>query len=317
MDKTVNQRNAWVFGKIGDILKDKEAMLRNLVISMLNKTSKMFKYTNLPETIQTKDLEHLLQVGGYAIWKEVGGKLYVFRGGLGGEPNPYYLPTKAIVANPALKYNATLTIDEDCVVMLNDYFYQGIMPTLNKYCSLLTEAEISLKFAIINARVPALIQADNDSTADSAKEFFSKIEKGEEYGIIASPEFFNGIVSHDFYKQAYITDLIESVQYIKGSMYNELGLKSAFNMKREAINEAEASLNDDILYPTVDMMLECRQLALEKVNAMFGTNISVELDSVWAQSRHQEELVIEKEEAEIDTMKKEGSDEDETDRNSD
>ena len=317
MDKAVNPRNAWVFGKIGDILKDKEAMLRNLVISMLNKTSKMFKYTNLPETIQTKDLEHLLQVGGYAIWKEVGGKLYVFRGGLGGEPNPYYLPTKAIVANPALKYNATLTIDEDCVVMLNDYFYQGIMPTLNKYCSLLTEAEISLKFAIINARVPALIQADNDSTAESAKEFFSKIEKGEEYGIIASNEFFNGIASHDFYKQAYITDLIESVQYIKGSMYNELGLKSAFNMKREAINEAEASLNDDILYPTADMMLECRKLALEKVNAMFGTNISVEFDSVWAKSRHQEELAIEKEEAEIDTMKKEGTDEDETDRNSD
>ena len=290
----VNARNQWIFKRFDNILKDKEQMKQQLILQMLNKTTKIFKYKNLPNTIKTKDLETLLQVGGFAIFKDVKDDLYAFTGGLGGTPNPYYLPTLAIISNPALKYNASLEIDKECVVMLNDHYYQGLMPLFNKYGGLLTEAEISLKFAIINARVPALVEADNDNTKASAELFFQKIEEGKEYGVIATKEFFDGIRSHDFYKEQYIKDLIESVQYIKGSWYNEIGLNSAFNMKREAINEAEATLNEDILYPTVDTMLECRQEALEKVNKMFGTNISVELDSVWLQNRKHEDLVFEK-----------------------
>lgn len=301
----VNARNQWIFKRFENIIDDKEQMKQQLILQMLNKTTKIFKYKNLPDTIKTKDLETLLQVGGFAIFKDVKNDLYAFTGGLGGRPNPYYLPTIAVIANPALNYSASLEIDKECVVMLNDHYYQGLMPLFNKYGGLLTEAEISLKYAIINARVPALVEADNDNTKESAERFFQKIKEGKEYGVIATKEFFDGIRSHDFYKEQYIKDLIESVQYIKGSWYNEIGLNSAFNMKREAINEAEATLNEDILYPTVDTMLECRQNALEKVNKMFGTNISVELDSVWLQNRKHEDLVFEKEKAEIDDLKTE------------
>ena len=298
-------RNEWIFGEIKNPLEDKSYMLRQAVLDMLNKTTKIFKYNNLPNTITAKDLEIQLQVNGFCIWKKVNGDLYTFTGGLGGTPNPYYLPTLAIIANPALRYNASLKIDEECVVMLNDHFYQGLMPLHNKYGNMLVEAEVSLKYAIINARVPALIQADNDSTYKSAVEFFKKIEEGKEYGIISSKEFFDGIRSQDFYKQAYIKDLIESIQYIKGSWYNAVGLNAAFNMKREAINEAEATLNEDILYPSIDTMLECRQLALDKVNEMYGTNITVELDSVWMQNRKHEEIALEFEEAEVENLREE------------
>ena len=229
----------------------------------------------------------------------------MFYGSLGGEPNPYYLPTLAIIANPALRYNASLKIDEECVVMLNDYLYTGLMPLFNKYGSLLTEAEISLKYAIINARVPALLQSDNDNTYKSAKEFFDKIEKGDGYGIIASKEFFEGIKSQDFYKQPYIKDLIESIQCIKASWYNEIGLNSQFNMKREAINSAEVTLNEDILYPAVDVMLQCRKKAVEKINKMFGTNITVELNSVWEQNKIQEDLALQFKEAQVENLVKE------------
>lgn len=316
---TVTNRNEWIFGKLKNPLEDKDYLLKHAVLNMLNKSVRMFKYTNLPETIKNKDLETQLQVGGFNTWKVVKDNLYTFTSSLGGVPNPYYLPTLSIVANPALNFNESMKIDEDCVVMLNDYYYQGMMPLFNKYGSLLVEAEISLKYAIINARVPALIQADNDTTYKSAMNFFEKVVKGEDYGIIASKEFFDGIRSHDFYKEAHIKDLIESIQYIKGSWYNEIGLNAAFNMKREAINEAEATLNENILYPTIDTMLECRQNALEKVNKMFGTNISVELDTVWAMNREKDSLAIEKTEAEIDEMEsnaEEGGDNNEIDRDS-
>ena len=301
------QRNSWIFGKCKSILNDKEALQKQIISQMLNKTITIFKYGNLPETITEKDIEIITQVNGYSIWKEVDGKLYVFYGSLGGEPNPYYLPTIAIIANPALRYNASLKIDEECVVMLNDYLYTGLMPLFNKYGSLLTEAEISLKYAIINARVPALLQSDNDNTYKSAQAFFDNIEKGDGYGIIASKEFFEGIKSQDFYKQPYIKDLIESIQYIKASWYNEIGLNSQFNMKREAINSAESRLNDDILHPTIDVMLQCRKNAVEKINKMFGTNITVELNSVWEQNKIEEDLLLQYQKAEVDNLKQENT----------
>lgn len=302
--ETANKRNEWIFGKIRNPLEDKDFMIKHSVIQMLNKSTRIFKYKGLPDTILQKDLETILQVGGYAIWKEVGGKLYVFSGGLGGEPNPYYLPTIAIIANPALIYNASLKIDEECVVMLNDHYYQGLMPLFSKYANLLAEAELSLKQAIINARIPAFIQADNDATYQSAVEVINKIVKGEDYGIVLSREFFEGLKSFEFCKEPLIKDIIESIQYIKGSWYNEIGLNAAFNMKREAINEAEATINEDILYPAIDTMLECRKYYLEKVNSMFGTNITVELDSVWQRNKRREELSIEMEEKEVDIEEK-------------
>lgn len=289
----MTERTKWIFGNVKNPLKDKDYLLKHTILQMLNKSTRMFKYNNLPDTIRTKDLETQLQVNGFNIWKVVNDNLYTFVGGLGGEPNPYYLPTLATVANPALNYTENLKIDTECVVMLNDNFYQGLMPLFNKYGAMLIEAEISLKYAIVNARVPAIVQADNDATYESAKAFFDKIERGEDYGIVMGADLLDGLKSQDFYKQHYITDLIESIQYIKGSWYNEIGLNAAFNMKREAINEAEATLNEDILYPTIDNMLECRQYGLDKVNKMFGTNITVELDSVWAQNRKQENLHIE------------------------
>ena len=299
------QRNSWIFGKCENILNDKQSLQKQIISQMLTKTITIFKYGNLPETITDKDIEIITQVNGYSIWKEVDGKLYVFYGSLGGEPNPYYLPTIAIIANPALKYNASLKIDEECVVMLNDYLYTGLMPLFNKYGSLLTEADISLKYAIINARVPALLQSDNDNTYKSAQEFFKKIEDGDGYGIIASKEFFEGIKSQDFYKQPYIKDLIESIQYIKANWYNEIGLNAQFNMKREALNSAETTLNDDILHPTIDVMLQCRKNAIEKINKMFGTNITVELNSVWEQNRIKEDIALQYREAEVDNLEKE------------
>lgn len=315
MSDNITSRNDWVFGKIGDIFENKDLCLRSIISRMLEKTIKIFKYDGLPETIKMKDLETQLQVGGFAIWKEVDGKLYTFHGGLGGQPNPYYLPTIAVVANPALKYNASLKIDEECVVMLNDYYYEGLMPLFNRYGNLLMEAELSLRNAIFNARVPALIQADNDETYASAVEFFKEIRKGN-YGIIATKEFFEGISSTEFYKEAYIKDLIEAIQYIKGSWYNEIGLNAAFNMKREAINEAEATLNEDILYPTIDLMLECRQKGLDRVNAMYGTNITVSLDSIWEKNVIEDELQLDMQEAEIEATEKEGE-ADENARNAD
>lgn len=299
-------RNEWIFSKCRNVLEDKDYIIKQLVVQMLQKTTKMFEYKNLPQTITIKDLETQLQVGGYNIWKMKDGELYCFNGQLGGQPNPYYLPTIAIIANPALsKFNGSYEIDKDCVVMLNDHYYQGMMPLFNKYATLLAEAEISLRYALILTRTSNIAVADNDNSKKSADAYFEKIVNGTGFGCVTSIEFFEGIKTAELQKDSKITDIIEATQYIKGSWYNEVGLNAAFNMKREAINEAEANLNEDVLIPTIDTMLECRKLAIEKINKMFGTNITVELSSIWKQNRERDELSVEMQEAEIDNLENE------------
>lgn len=83
----------------------------------------------------------------------------------------------------------------------------------------------------------------------------------------------------------YITQLIELIQYYKASMYNELGLNANYNMKRERLNLGEVSMNVDVLLPYVDNMLKERQNAVEKINEMFDTEISVKLASSWGLER--------------------------------
>ena len=63
-------------------------------------------------------------------------------------------------------------------------------------------------------------------------------------------------------------------------------------MKRESINSNESQLNDDMLHPLIDDMLAMRREALEKVNEMFGTNITVDFNSAWKDNEIENEVAI-------------------------
>lgn len=295
----ISNRDKWLFGET-DISFDKEALRDLYVKKFLIRTQKMFKYSNLPDTIPQKDMELILQCSGAVTIAKVNDKLYAFKGSLGGVPNEYYLPTISIIANPYLKFNKSLEIDKDCVVILNDSLYQGLLPQIQHVSMLLSECDISFRFATINTRIPAIIEATNDTSKKEAEKFFEAVEKGDKLGVISGEQFLERINVYDYAnKGTSVQSLIELKQYIFGTFCQEIGIQSQFNMKREAINESEASLSQDILYPFVDDMLEQRKIGVEKVNKMFGTNIEVELDSVWAQLREQQDISLRLQESEI------------------
>ena len=108
-------------------------------------------------------------------------------------------------------------------------------------------------------------------------------------------EFLNGITTQPYGEHNYqrLTDLIEYQQYMKASWFNELGLNSNYNMKREAITSNESQLNDDMLLPLIDDMMTCRKRFIDEVNAMFGTEISIDWASSWKDNQIETELVQE------------------------
>lgn len=278
---------------------DKELALRHYLVYMLNRTQKIFEYKNLPDTIPKRMLEFLLQVNGFACVTKVKGELYAFRGGLGGEPDPYYRPTLCVVANPALKFDETLKIDKDCVILRNDSFLYGLLPLFTRYASAMVENDISFRMASINTRIQAILSAPDDATKDAAEKYLKDVADGK-LGAIQVNAFLDGITATPMTTSIRtFTDLIEYQQYLKASWYNEIGLNANYNMKREKLSTTESQMNNDALLPLVDDMLESRRVGLEKINAMFGTDISVEFASSW-------EKLIEEFQAEMDSERSEG-----------
>ena len=296
MDKVPNRSN-WSFDVCSqDLSLDK--LSEYYIKDTLIRTQKMFNYSNLPKTIPKEQLELLLQRNGYAVITKVNGELYAFYGGLGGEPNEYYLPTIATVANPALKFSKSMVIDKECVVIKNDVMFMGLMPLIQSTSYLLAQADISFKYALINGRMKAIVTAPNDEVKASLDEMFKQIEKGSSLKVVVDDDLMNELKVSPYGTNDNGIDIIELKQYIIGSFYQKLGIQSNFNMKREALNSAESALNDDILYPLIDEMLEERQKGIEKINELYGTNISVELSSVWKQLRDQEEQAVNNEDKE-------------------
>lgn len=261
--------------------KEKDRNTRNQVMYMLDRSLLMFEYHGLPDSIPAIELERLLQSNGFAGITEVQGELYAFYGGLGGEQDVYGRPTTMVISNPALNYNETLTIDEDVILMRNDSMMLGLIPTFAKYCSLLNENEITMALASISQRVNNLISVADDNTASSADKYLKQLEDGK-LGYIFESKLFDSLQTNPMNSAGgSISDLIELQQYLKASMYNEIGLNANYNMKRERLNSAEVEMNSDNLYPLVDNMLEHRRIALEQINEKYGTEITVEFNSSW------------------------------------
>lgn len=279
-------------------VKDKDTAVSTIIDNTLAKTQSMFVYTGLPETIPSTALERILQTNGNCFVTEVNGALYALQGNAGGELDPYDRPTVYTVANPALQLNRNYNLFTDGVYWENDTNGNSLLPIIGKYAVLLTDGVISLNTVTVLSRITMLLSASDDKTKQSADEFVEKILAGD-FSVIGENAFFKGVnLQHAPTAQTQqLTQLIETIQYFKASMLNELGLNANFNMKRERLNLGEVSMNEDVLLPYVDNMLKCRQTAVEKINEKYGTEITVALGSSWNLNHEN----YEKQVADVDT----------------
>lgn len=277
-----------------DIL-DKHKSHFDYVQYMLDRTNRMFTYDGLPDTIPAYMLEYMLQVFGAVAVSEVNGDLYAFRAEQGGPPDPYYRSTIAIVANPGLGVSKMYRIanhlppfdranwdtNPECVIMRNDTAEMGLLPMFSRYATQMSENDISIRCAQINLRSQHIIAANTGSDIESAQKFMRDLEDGK-LSAIATRPFLEGVsVTPAGTPGNPVMQLLELQQYLRASWYNEIGLNSNFNMKSQYLSETELNSTADAMVPLVDDMLECREAAVEHINRVFGTAITVRKDSAW------------------------------------
>lgn len=265
--------------------KDKENNVQNNIQYMITRTLQMFKYDGLPDTIPQRELERLLQITGQACIVKYKDELLALSGTPTGELDVYYKPKTMLINNPNIKLSKEFKVNDDMVIVNGDDLSIGLMPLLNRYCTILNENEITMIMANINKRNNSIVTATDDNTKLSADEYFKKLENGE-YGVIMDSKLYDSFKSISLGESRNtLSDLIHFHQYTKATLYNELGLKENINMKKERMIEKEITSNTDIIFPLVDSMLYNRKQGIENVNKLFGTNITVELNSSWKYRR--------------------------------
>lgn len=274
------------------LIKSKDQIFRYLVEDKLGRTLGMFKYKKTPETFDPVVFEIYLQTQGYAVVvlpEETHGKpkgIYVLQGQIGGELNASYRPTLAMPVSPYLQYSAQLKIGEECVVVRANEIYRGINEINSFYAGLLAEAYTTLRLQLINLRAPVIVKTDDDDTKASADEYFKALEEGDLKSFLSKntiEDLAEGASGIDYTNrgQSHVKDTMELIQYLHAQWNIAIGLNDNYNMKREAINSTEVDSNTEPLMTWVDAQLESRKKGIEEINAMFGTEIEVELGDDW------------------------------------
>ena len=301
-------RHLEIPGNFERYVKDKRQSANAYYRYFLARLCRMFEYKNLPDTIPHEIMDRYLFNNGIACITKVDDDLYVFYGNCGGPQDVYYRPCEFIISNPHIKtksgelftanvplYSQYQPVDEipdemvsgqpQGVLIRNDTEWQGLAPMISRYSYLLAENTLTLRTADVMLRITSLLTAPTDKDRTAALEYLKTIENGN-LGVIGENAFFDGVKlqSPPSNNGSYLTQFIEYQQYLKGSLYNEIGLSANYNMKREAIGKGESTLDEDALLPLCDNMLLCRKQDLEKVNELFGTEIEVSFSSAWLEN---------------------------------
>lgn len=306
----VPRRNDWKFFN-NYISFNNEYSMAELVeyymANMFNRTLMMFEWKNLPDNMDSFDMEKFTQLKGFTLFiydEKDGSRYYVLEGSKYDNISWNYEATKSLIVNPALKgLEQKYEIGKNCVLIRNDYVCVGLYPIIEKNSIDIANTDVSIRYAQFNTRFKTLFTASDDNDKDSVDGIIENIWNGLKPAAVVTNDLYKKSIEGIQYSHSQntdIKDLIELKQYQLAQFFIELGINANYNMKKESVSADEFRMNDDALMPLIDQMLACRKKACKQINELFDLNIDVELNSAWLKIAKEVVNEVKQEEAEVD-----------------
>lgn len=257
-------------------------------------------FEGIPETVDETFFKLILYTCGRSCFLEgnvidEGEQLLALNCSRAETPNVYYMPRKALVTNPRLKKSYTVTPGENCeIVYLSEadrYNLSGISGGLyrliERTATMLADNDISINIAQKNTRLVNLVSADTQNTVDSIRAVIASMYEGDPTIVVKSSlvDKLQGIPILQNTSNTNLVELIEVQQYIISHFYEQIGITTHDQMKRERLITAEINDNIDLAFLNIDDILASITEGLERVNAMFGTNITCKLNPIIERQR--------------------------------
>lgn len=260
-----------------------------------------FVIDDVPDVINYNFMMLQLLLGGrICFFRRKGEILTALNANSASEPDLYYLPRKVLVVSPYLTGEYILTPGEDCEVVyctsLDQYRYMdytigGIKPLLMYTADLLADTIVSISVALKNIRLNNVLAADDQNVVDSIRAAVQKMYDGEPYIVVQSTlvSTLQSFPVRQNVQTNELLQLIELYQYIWARFYEQIGIKTHDNMKKERLITAEVDEGADMAIFNIDDLKQSISEGLDRVNAMFGTSMQLRVNPLIQQQAQAEQ----------------------------
>lgn len=237
-----------------------------------------YEWENMPDTVDVRFLELTLFDYGYALFfkDEILEKFLCLTTSVSGNWDVYNIPIErqAFASND---YNYSANIDNS-VLIYRDYNHMPLADTTVMYAKRIMEIERTIDTNIKGQKFPILILC-NERQRLVMKNLYEKYDGNEPYIFGSDTLNIDGIQVLNT-NSPYVADKLSN---LKNSYINEyltlIGYENSYNQKKERMVSDEVGSNYGQVEAARLVGLHARQEACEKINRMFGLNISVRFSS--------------------------------------
>ena len=195
----------------------------------------------------------------------------------------FYQPTNAVITNPLLTGILEPRIGKECELIKMQPDYGSCLDIVSHYADLLALTTQTLGVDLVNSKLAYVFTSDSKAGAETFKKLFDRVASGEPAVVYdKSLQNSDGTPNWSTFtqnlSQNYIgSELLDDYKKILDMFDTEIGIPNANTQKKERMITDEVNQNNIATQSKSELWLETMKDGCEKVNAMFGLNISVDL----------------------------------------
>jgi len=250
---------------------------------LIQKIISVFKFEGIPENWATDYFLYTLFVFGYCAVINTNKYGIIPQHCTLSGYNIYYRPNRAIITNPLFKRTIEARIGRDTELVRMSPDWCGVWDIVEYYADLMALTSETIAVNLINSKFSYVFAAEDKTSAESLKKLYDQITSGEP-AVFPDKKLFNDDGSPSWLmfaqnlKQNYIAgDLLEDLAKIDSRFNTEIGIPNVNIAKASGVGAAEVMANNIDTQSKVALWLDTIRESLERVNDMFGLNISVSL----------------------------------------
>ena len=249
---------------------------------LLQKILSVYEFKGIPKTWSTDYFLYTLFVWGFVVVIETD-KFGVIpqQCSLFGY-DVFYRPTNANIANPLLRGNLTPEIGVQCEIIKMQPDYGSCWDIVTYYAGLLALATESLNTNLVNSKLAYVFACKDKVTAESFKKMYDAINQGNP-AVFADKKLFDDdgdplwTTFQNNLKQNYVAgDMLNDMLKIDARFCTEVGIPNVNLAKKSGVTDNEVEANNVDTKSKASLWLETIREGLDKVNAMFGLEMSVD-----------------------------------------
>lgn len=239
----------------------------------------MFPYQGMPKEINMNAVSKMVMLGGYAIFfkdKDLD-KYFCLEGALTGV-DPYGYPNFAKPISKNISEGIIfpeMKVGEECIIIYANKVRSSALPYIVEYADKLAELDVAIKMNTRAMKHPLMLK-----TTEQKKESISTLmaQYEDDYYVVFTDQSLldnTSLQVMDFKVSASeILNLQKEKETVVNEFFNVFGISGSVE-KRERMISGEMNAMMEQIAVNREMWMAPQRDAIEKINKMFGLNISI------------------------------------------